>query len=297
VTSRTAWARGRAARVLQGRARGVKRTPVNVLLIAAGNAAAVIVTLAVLAWLTIGRERKKLEQQLAEAPAIEVIPIEGITQQPTSIPTLTSEPKQPAKPPAPSIDAPVIVRQLANFEEAGDYASALQATLRDSASLSAAEREQLIAWLNSRQDSAAFPTLFMLARTHQDAGRTDDAAKWYMAGSLVGLIDAARFDDGSAGDAVREIEAQFTDIRQRLRQDPSLRVLAVQFALDIEEKLATRQAPLWIAARAQSAVAGEPAQMVPNEQWEAKRQGYRTMFGGFVERAGKMSVVELDWDF
>jgi hypothetical protein len=137
----------------------------------------------------------------------------------------------------------------------------------------------------------------MLARTHQDAGRTDEAAKWYMAGSLTGLIDAARFADASAGEAVRDIESQFTDIRTRLRQDPALRVEAVQFALEAEERLIARQAPLWIAAQAQTAVAGEPAPLLPANEWEAKRKGYRDMFRGFLDRAGRMSVVELDWNF
>lgn len=270
----------------------MKRTPLNVLLIAAGNAAAVIVALALLAWFTVGRERKKLEQQLADAAPIEVIPFETAPQ-----PTPARVTPQPPALAEPAADAPIIVRQLADFERAGDYAAALQATLRDAASLSASERDQLISWLASRQDSAAFPTLFMLARTHQDAGHTDEAAKWYMAGSLTGLIDAARFADSSAGEAVRDIEAQFTDIRTRLRQDPALRVEAVQFALEAEERLIARQAPLWIAARAQTAVAGEPAQLLPADEWEAKRKGYRDMFRGFLDRAGRMSVVELDWDF
>ena len=278
--------------LLQGRSRPVKRTPLNVLLIAAGNAAAVIVALALLAWFTVGRERKKLEQQLADATPIEVIPFEA---HPQATPLGVTAPT--ASLPEPAADAPIIVRQLADFERAGDYAAALQATLRESASLSASERDQLIAWLAGRQDSAAFPTLFMLARTHQDAGRTDEAAKWYMAGSLTGLIDAARFADASAGEAVRDIESQFTDIRTRLRQDPALRVEAVQFALDAEERLSARQAPLWIAAQAQTAVAGEPAPLLPANEWEAKRKGYRDLFRGFLDRAGRMSVVELDWNF
>lgn len=270
----------------------MKRTPLNVLLIAAGNAAAVIVTLALLAWFTVGKERKKLERQLAETPPIEVIPFETGTQ--VSAPT-TIVPSPAVREPSP--DAPAIVRALADFERAGDYAAELQATLQESASLSTLERDQLILWLEDRQDSAAFPTLFMLARTHQDAGRTDEAAKWYMAGSLTGLIDAARFADVTAGEAVRDIESQFTDIRIRLRQDTALRVESVQFALDAEERLLARQAPLWIAARAQSAVAGEPAQMLPTSEWEDKRKNYRDMFRGFLDRAGRMSVVELDWDF
>ncbi|HLP84577.1 MAG TPA: hypothetical protein VK157_09530 [Phycisphaerales bacterium] len=275
----------------------MKRTPANVLLIAAGNAAAVIVALAVLAWFTVGRERKKLEQQLASNEPITVIPFDMGSGDGTQPPLPLGQPPKIDLTPEPSPDAPAIVRELASFEQAGDYAAALQATLRDSASLNDAEREQLIAWLTTRKDSAAFPTLFMLARTHQDAGRSDDAAKWYMAGSLMGLIDAARFEDASAGDAVREIEAQFSDIRQRLRQDSALRVQAVTFALDIESQLAQRQAPVWIAARAQSAVAGEPAKLLSTEDWDAKRKAYRDLFAGFVERSGKMSVVELGWAF
>lgn len=271
------------------------------LLIAAGNAAAVIVALAVLAWFTVGRERKKLEQQLASNEPITVIPFDmgpgDGNQPPLPLGQPLGQPPKIDLTSSPSPDAPAIVRELASLEQAGDYAAALQATLHDSASLSDAEREQLIAWLTTRKDSAAFPTLFMLARTHQDAGRSEDAAKWYMAGSLMGLIDAARFEDASAGDAVREIEAHFSDIRQRLRQDSALRVQAVTFALDIESQLAQRQAPVWIAARAQSAVAGEPAKLLSTEDWDAKRKSYRDLFAGFVERSGKMSVIELGWAF
>lgn len=199
--------------------------------------------------------------------------------------------------PVPAADAPAIVRSLADFEIAGDYAAALKATLRDVADLSESDREKLVAWLEARKDSTAFPTLFMLARTHQDAGRGEDAAKWYMAGSLMGLIDAARFGDGSASNAVREVEAQFSDIRQRLRQDSTPRLQAATFSLEIEEQLASRQAPLWIAARVQSAVAGDPTPLLAPADWEAKGKNYHDMFRGFVERAGKMSVVELVWDF
>jgi hypothetical protein len=280
----------------------VKRTPANVLLIAAGNAVAVIVALGILAWFTIGRDHSKLRDALVgttpgiDSSGIQVIPFETHDPKPQVPPRVAvSVPKPDPEPPKPNEAA--IVSKLREFEQAGDYAAALRATLRESASLSERERDELLMWLSERQASTAFPTLFMISRTHQDAGRTEDAAKWYMAASLCGLIDASRFADPTANDAVKELERQFGDIRQRLRQDGGLRVEAVRFALELEESISDRQPAMWIAAHAKETVAGESAAVLDDAAWQAKRIEYRTMFTNFLDRAAKLSVVELDWDF
>lgn len=141
-------------------------------------------------------------------------------------------------------------------------------------------RGELLTWLHAHENSGKMPVLFTIAKLHASGENIESAAKWYMAASITGLLDASRCQDPEAAKAVRQLEEQFQDVRGYLKADGALRRSAVKFALDVEERLKNREPATWIASHTTSSTGSA---FVNDVEWQAKREQYRKALQGYVD--------------
>ncbi len=141
-------------------------------------------------------------------------------------------------------------------------------------------RGELLTWLHAHETSGKMPILFTIARIHAASDNIESAAKWYMAASITGLLDASRCQDPQAAKAVRQLEEQFPDVRSYLKADAALRRNAVKFALEVEERLKNREPATWIAAHTTSSTGSA---FVTDPEWQTRREQYRKALQGYLE--------------
>lgn len=185
----------------------------------------------------------------------------------------------------PALPVPQTVRQrLDSMIAMGRYDDAIVFAYGEAPKLVGRENEmrrgELLTWLHANESSGKMPVLFTIARVHSSGENIESAAKWYMAASITGLIDASRCQDPAAAKAVSQLEEQFQDVRSYLRADAALRRNAVKFALEVEERLKDREPATWIAAHTTSSTGNV---FVSDEEWAARRERYRKSLQGYLE--------------
>lgn len=144
-------------------------------------------------------------------------------------------------------DPAAVKVNLDAMEQAGEFPGLTELLLRGSRGMSEGERAAALEWLEGRQNNGRMPVLFLMARLHQRAGNKDEAAKWFMAASVVGRIDAGGCEDKTAMQHVAAMESHFPDVRILLKEDAAKAKRLAREALELEEKLKGREKPEWMA--------------------------------------------------